>query len=253
MLTAHIYFHAELNDFFHREYSLEPVDVDFNGHETVKHVIEALGVPHTEVGVILVNGESVGFAHKPRHGDCIHVYPTLEGVNGSRIKWLKPDPLKEIRFILDGHLGKLATYLRLLGFDTRYQNDYADDELAEISSTDDRILLTRDRGLLKRSKVTYGYYVREKQPQKQLVEVVNRFRLSRKAQPFNRCANCNGLLKPIEKVKILDRLQPKTKLYYQEFKICEECQQIYWKGSHFQKMERFINDVISDRNPIQPE
>jgi len=248
MAIAFFYFHAELNDFFHDEYSTNPVEVEFEGHETVKHVIEALGVPHTEVSVILINGESVGFEQKPHPGDHIHVYPSMEGVNVSGVKSLKPKPLKEFRFVLDGHLGKLATYLRLLGFDTRYKNDCQDNELAEISSKENRILLTRDRGLLKRTLVTYGYFVREKTPRKQLVEVVNHFGLAPKAKPFYRCANCNGVLQSVDKEKILDRLQPKTKLYYDEFRICEDCHQIYWKGSHFERMERFIAEVIYDKS-----
>jgi uncharacterized protein with PIN domain len=244
MPTAFIYFHAELNDFFQNESSDVPIKVEFNGHETVKHVIEVLGVPHTEVGVILINGESVGFGQKPHNDDRIHVYPSMDGVDVSPVIWLKPEPLKEIRFVLDGHLGKLANYLRLLGFDSRYQNDFEDSELAAISSQEDRILLTRDRGLLKRTVVSYGYFVREKSPRRQLVEVVERFELAAKAKPFYRCANCNGVLQHIKKEEILDRLAPKTKLYYHEFRICDDCNQIYWKGSHFEKMESFFNGVL---------
>ncbi len=247
MPTAFIYFHAELNDFFQKDFSDIPHVVEFNGHETVKHVIESLGVPHTEVGVILINGKSVGFEEIPNSNDCIHVYPSKEGVEISPVIFLKPKPMKEIRFVLDGHLGKLATYLRLLGFDTLYQNNYDDNELAKISSLENRVLLTRDRGLLKRTVVSYGYFVREKSPQKQLLEVVNQFELNETAKPFHRCANCNGILLQITKEEIIDRLAPKTKLYYDDFRICEKCNQIYWKGSHFKKMEHFFHEVLQGK------
>ena len=247
MPNAFFFFHNELNDFFQNESSEMCFEAEFNGHETVKHVIESLGVPHTEVGVILINGESVGFDQNPHHQNCIHVYPSRDGVLVSPVIDLKPEPLKDIRFVLDGHLGKLATYLRLLGFDTLYQNDFEDTQLAEISSEEKRILLTRDRGLLKRTMVSYGYFVREKSPRKQLIEIVDKFGLADKAIPFYRCANCNGVLQPIAKEEIIDRLEPKTKIYYDEFQICEICEQIYWKGSHFKRMECFINEVLAGK------
>jgi uncharacterized protein with PIN domain len=246
MAKAFLYFHGELNDFFNRKTEDYSLEVEINQHETVKHVIEAVGVPHTEVGVILINGESVRFSQKLVADDYVQVYPSKDGVDVDPVIWLKPEPLDELRFVLDGHLGKLAAYLRLLGFDTLYQNNYEDSQLARITSEENRILLTRDRGLLKRKAVAYGYYVREKSPRKQLLEVVNRYSLAEKAQPFTRCANCNGVLQPVDKSKIMDRLAPKTKRYYNEFRICSDCEQIYWKGSHFDRMESFIQEILEN-------
>jgi uncharacterized protein with PIN domain len=149
-----------------------------------------------------------------------------------------------VRFVLDGHLGKLASYLRLLGFDTLYRNDYDDDELADTSSNQRRILLTRDRGLLKRNRVWFGYCIRARSPGEQVVEVLKRFDLAERAHPFSRCACCNGLLTPVEKVDVFDRLEPKTKLYYDDFRICQDCDRIYWKGSHFERMESQLQDLL---------
>jgi uncharacterized protein with PIN domain/sulfur carrier protein ThiS len=253
MLIATIYFHGELNDFLRKERRWIPIEVEFNGHETVKHLIEASGVPHPEVEVILINGESVEFGHQPDSGDRIEVYPSMHGVDVPAIICLKPFPLKVFRFVLDSHLGKLATYLRLLGFDTWYQNNYEDTKLAEISHQETRILLTRDRGLLKRTAVRYGYCVREKSPPKQLTEIVDRFDLASIAKPFSRCANCNGVIGTVEKEKILDRLGPKTKRYYNDFRICDTCDQIYWKGSHFDRMEKFFNEVLNGQTVSHPK
>ncbi len=246
MPQATFRFYAELNDFLPRAYQRADFIHSFDGHETVKHLIESLGVPHTEVDLILVNGNSVGFECRVEEGDRVSVYPVFESMDIKTLSQVRPEPLRELRFVLDGHLGKLAAYLRLLGFDTLYRNDFADIELAEISSGDRRILLTRDRGLLKRSVVTHGYCVRAKNPKQQVKEILERFDLSGLAKPFSRCARCNGLLRSVPKADVYDRLEPKTKLYFEEFRICPECDQIYWKGSHFQKMERFVNQILQE-------
>ncbi|MBC8496971.1 MAG: Mut7-C ubiquitin/RNAse domain-containing protein [Anaerolineales bacterium] len=243
MPQATFRFYAELNDFLPRERQRADFAHAFDGHETVKHLIETLSVPHTEVDLILVNGDSVGFDYQVREGDWVSVYPMFESMDIKAVSQVRPEPLREPRFVLDCHLGKLTTYLRLLGFDTIYRNDFDDHELAEISSSDRRILLTRDRGLLKRSQVTHGYCVRAKNPKQQVKEILGRFDLTGLAKPFSRCARCNGLLKPVPKAEVYDRLEPKTKLYYEEFRICEACDQIYWKGSHFERMEGFINGL----------
>ena len=244
MPSATFRFYAELNDFLPRKKRQVDIDMPFNGHETVKHLLESLGVPHTEVDVILVNGQSVDFAHRLTGGEHVSVYPVYETLDVSPLIRLRPKPLREPRFVLDGHLGKLANYLRLLGFDTRYRNDFDDQELAEISSRERRILLTRDRGLLKRGLVTHGYCVRAKASRQQVIEVLRRFDLAQNAHPFSRCARCNGLLQPVSKDEVFDRLEPKTKRYYHEFQICRTCDQVYWKGSHFERMERQLQELL---------
>jgi uncharacterized protein with PIN domain len=245
MPRASFRFYAELNDFLPPKRKQVTFEYDFNGHETVKHLLESLGVPHTEVDLILVNGVSVDFSYRVSEGDQVSVYPIFESLDVTPLVHLRPQPLREPRFILDNHLGKLATYLRMLGFDTLYRNDYQDDELAQISSQERRTLLTRDQGLLKRSLVTHGYWVREKNPRQQVIEVVRRFDLAGLVQPFRRCMRCNGVLQVVSKEEVIERLEPKTKQYYDEFHICPDCNQVYWKGSHFKRMERFIDSVLT--------
>jgi uncharacterized protein with PIN domain len=207
-------------------------------------MIEALGVPHTEVDLILVNGDTVDFSYSVRDGDRISVYPVFESIDISPLVSVRPRPLRESRFVLDVHLGRLATYLRMLGFDTLYRNDYADAELAQISAREARILLSRDRGLLKRSAVTHGYCLRATDPRQQLVEVLRRFDLVGSIEPFRRCLRCNNLLESVEKARIVDRLQAETRQNFDEFWCCRACDRIYWKGSHFEQMEQFVARVL---------
>jgi uncharacterized protein len=236
-------FYAELNDFLPPGRRGVTFAHAFGGSPSIKDLIEALGVPHTEVDLILVNGESVDFAYRVREGDRVSVYPVFESLDITPLLRVRPRPLREPRFVLDTHLGRLAAYLRLLGFDTLYRNDARDDELAQISSGEGRILLTRDRGLLKRSQVTHGYCVRETGPRRQLAEVVRRFDLSRSIAPFQRCMRCNGMLQPVRKEEVMDRLPPRTREYYDEFYICPACDRGYWKGSHYRQMRQLIEQA----------
>lgn len=255
MCKAYFHFHDELNDFLPKIRRDVLFLVSFNGHETVKHMIESFGVPHTEVNIILINGISVSFDQKLIGGDHVNVYPTDDNIRHPGSISLKPNPMKEFRFVVDGHLGKLAAYLRLLGFDTLYKNDYLDDELADISATDQRLLLTRDRGLLKRTKVTRGYCVREKEPRLQLGEIIDRLHLEKSTQLFSRCVRCNGILNPVSKDEVIDRLEIKTKRYYHEFGMCEDCNQVYWKGSHYKQLLGFFSEFIlveeNEKSPVK--
>jgi uncharacterized protein len=245
-------FYAELNDFlppWRRQVAFEHV---LGEHASVKHVIETLGVPHTEVDLILVNGESVDFAYRVRDGDRISVYPVFESLDISTLERVRPHPLRETRFVLDVHLGRLAGYLRLLGFDALYRNDYGDAELADLSWRERRILLTRDRGLLKRSAVSHGYLLREADPRAQLAEVVRRFDLGGMLAEFTRCMRCNGSLDPVAKEAILHRLLPKTRRYYDEFALCRDCGRIYWRGSHYEDMQRRLEPLLSEGSDTAP-
>lgn len=233
-------FYAELNDLLPAEKRQVTFSQPFKDRVTVKHLIESLGVPHAEVDLILVDGRSVDFDHIVGEGERISVYPTFESLDVGELTRLRPRPLRESRFVLDTHLGQLASYLRLLGFDTLYRNDYDDPELARISYEQGRILLTKDRGLLKRKIVSHGYCIRETDPAAQLVEVVERFDLRGQFQPFKRCLRCNGLIEPVDKAAVVDRLPANTRHYYDEFRQCASCGQVYWKGSHYRRMRTFL-------------
>ncbi len=218
--------------------------VAFHVSTTAQDLIESLGAPHTEVDLILVNGEPAGFSRLIEDGDRVSVYPVFESIDIAPVGRLRPRPLRELRFVLDVHLGRLAAYLRMLGFDSLYRNDYADEELARISSEERRILLTRDRGLLKRGAVTRGYSVRETTPRRQLAEVIGRFDLAGLVRPFERCIRCNGALERVPKELVAGQVPPRIADLHDEFLRCGSCGQVYWKGSHYERMRRLIERVL---------
>jgi len=237
-------FYEELNDFLPADRRKVSFTHVFQGRTAVKDMIETLGVPPTEVDLILVNGRSVDFAYIVQDGDRVSVYPVFESLDITPLVRLRPRPLRISRFIVDTHLGRLARYLRLLGFDTRYGNHYQDDVIARLASQERRILLTRDRGLLKRSIITHGYYVRADQPRRQLQEVCDRLDLYRSIPPFRRCTCCNGLLAPVAKERIVARLEPDTRRCVDEFWLCAGCGRIYWQGSHYERLWQLIRELL---------
>lgn len=242
-----IRFYEELNDFLPPDRRKRSFGYSFKQAGSIKDLIEALGVPHTEIDLVLVNGGSVDFNYHIRDGDQISVYPVFESLDISPIVRLRPRPLRDPRFVLDTHLGRLAAYLRLLGFDTLYRNNYDDATLAGISAKEQRILLTCDRQLLMRKQITHGYYVRERQPRKQLLEVLSRFDLFTAQRPFTRCMHCNGFIEPVNKDTIIELLLPHTRAHYNNFWQCNHCKKIYWKGSHYQRMQQLISTLDHNR------
>ncbi|HEY45086.1 MAG TPA: Mut7-C ubiquitin/RNAse domain-containing protein [Anaerolineae bacterium] len=246
MNHASFRFYAELNDFLPPHRKRVIFSHAFDGQPSVKDTIEALGVPHTEVDLILVHGESVDFSYRIKDGDQVSIYPVFESIDITSVLRVRPQPLREVRFVLDTHLGRLAGYLRMLGFDTLYRNDFGDAELASLSNRGKRILLTKDRGLLKRAEVTHGYCVREIHPRRQLVEVLRRFDLARLIKPFERCMRCNGLVTLIDDEEVIDQLPPETRQYYDEYHLCQDCGRVYWRGSHYQRMQLFIAQVLEE-------
>jgi uncharacterized protein with PIN domain len=244
MAFAYFRFYEELNEFVNSERRKRSFRHDFNTHASVKDLIEAFGVPHTEVDLILVDGVSVDFSYRVGDGEHISVYPVFESMDITPIQRLRPKPLRESRFVADGHLGKLARYLRLLGFDTLYGREADDDALVRISTLEHRILVTRDKALLKHKQIRHGCYIHSTEPRHQLCALVKRLDLYRTVQPFQRCMRCNGLLKAVERAEIAHRLRPKTVRYFDEFKICGSCEQLYWKGSHYTRLVSLVEQVI---------
>jgi uncharacterized protein with PIN domain/sulfur carrier protein ThiS len=242
-LQINIRFYEELNDFLPMAQRKLAFDCHLRQSGSVKDLIESLGVPHTEVDLILVNGESVDFNYIIQDGDRISVYPVFETLDITPVVHLRPKPLRETRFVLDVHLGRLAAYLRMLGFDTLYRNDLDDSVLADISIKEHRILLTCDKQLLMRKQITHAYYVREREPQKQLLEILSRFNLYGEQQPFSRCMHCNGAIHLVTKKSVESHLMPRTREYYNEFWQCDKCRKIYWKGSHYQRMQKLIAKI----------
>jgi len=240
MIKVFIRFYEELNDFIRPDWRKRQIERQLRHRTTTKDLIESFGVPHTEVDLILVNGVSVDFAHRVDDGDIISVYPVFESFDISEVTRLQERPLRDLRFIADCHLGKLAGKMRLLGFDVEYRNDVDDDELATAVVNDKRVLLSRDRRLLMRKIIDRGYLVRSQSPEEQVSEVIRRFDLTRQLRPFTRCARCNGILEPVEKQAVLHLLEPKTKLYFEDFFQCQSCRQVYWQGSHLSAIKELI-------------
>jgi len=241
-----IRFYEELNDFLPTDQCRTDFTHELKQARSVKDLVESIGVPHTEIDLIIVDGESVDFDHLVQNGEHISVYPVFRSLDISALKRCQPEPLREPQFVLDAHLGRLAAYLRMLGFDSLYRNDYNDPDLANISASEHRILLTCDRQLLMRKQVSYGYFVRARQPQQQLLEILTRFDLGHYQKPFTRCMHCNGTTQPVKKEEIEAKLQPRTKKYYNEFFQCQACKRIYWKGSHYLKMQAMLNRIKAD-------
>jgi hypothetical protein len=242
---ARFRFYAELNDHLPFSQQYGTVEKNFFVPASVKDMIEGIGVPHTEVDLILVNGESSDFLRLVRNGDRVSVYPVFESIDITPVLRVRPQPLREPKFVLDVHLGRLAGYLRMLGFDTVYANRASDLELVRISTEQRRILLTRDRGVLKHSAVTHGYWLRETDSRRQVEEVVSRFDLARSVRPLIRCMVCNQLLCPVSKADVRDRLPLGTLEWCDEFRECAGCRRVYWEGSHCRRMRRWIEQLAA--------
>jgi uncharacterized protein with PIN domain len=215
----------------------------------IKHLIEGVGVPHTEVEVILINGHSVDFSYTVRPRDRISVYPKFESLDIRPLLRLRPEPLRSLRFVADAHLGKLARYLRLLGFDCLFYNDAGDRKLVTISVEQGRVLLTRDRDLLMHHVITHGCFVHATETREQLKVIVQRLQLENEYAPFTRCMECNGRLKAVDKSCIEDQLPQRVSDNYNEFWCCDGCEKLFWKGSHYREMRNFIDTLI----PLPPQ
>jgi len=242
--TANFRFYEELNDFLPFDKKKITFSHQFYGTPSVKDVIESFGIPHTEVDLILCNGTAVNFEYQLQEGDRIAVYPVFESLDITKVTRLRKKPLREAKFILDVHLGKLARLVRMLGFDCIYETDLEDKTIIKIAKKEKRIILTRDKGLLKDKTITHGHWVRETEPKKQLKEILSLYDLFKKVEPFTRCMECNGRIVETDKSSILDKLPPKTKDYFEIFYICTQCKNIYWEGSHYENMKEFIKTIL---------
>ncbi len=240
MVTATFRFYEELNDFLAPERRKREFSAPCSRVATVKHMIEALGVPHTEVELILVNGESAGFDRMIADGDRVAVYPKFEALDVTPLLRLRERPLRETRFVADAHLGGLAHLLRMAGLDTLYRNDFGDREIVDLALAEGRIVLTRDRELLKLRELTHGCYVHALKPSLQFKEILGRLDLARSLRPFTLCLECNRPLRDIDKAQVIERLPPSVRERYERFTTCDACGRIYWEGSHWQRMRELV-------------
>jgi uncharacterized protein with PIN domain/sulfur carrier protein ThiS len=246
MHTIYIRFYEELNDLLPDEKKKIRFEHHYLDRTSVKDLIESLGIPHTEIDLILVNGKSVGFDYIINDEDDISVYPVFESIDIKDVQHLRAEPLREPRFIADVHLGRLVRYLRMLGQDVYYKSNLNKEEVVKLSLDEKRTILTMDKNLLKRNEVTHGYLVRNSDPEKQVIEIVKRFQLKNQLKEFTRCLGCNSLLRRVEKGEIEFRLPQKVKQNQNEFYICKNCDKIYWKGTHFDRMKSLIQKIKND-------
>ena len=248
MVTATFRFYEELNDFLPPERRKQDITVPCARAATTKHMIEALGVPHTEVELVLVNGESVGFERVLAEGDRVAVYPKFEAFDITPLLRVRDHPLRSLRFVADAHLGGLAHLLRMAGFDTLYDNFYADPEIERLAAAESRIVLTRDRELLKRRTITHGCYVRAIMSAAQVREIFHRLDLARSARPFTLCLHCNAPLAAIDKALVAGRLPERVFEHYAQFSTCEQCRRVFWEGTHWRRMRALLGEVMINAN-----
>jgi len=244
MVMATFRFYEELNDFLPPDRRRQAFPVACAENATVKHQVEALGVPHTEVELILVNGVSVGFGHRLTDGDRVAVYPRFEALDITPLLRVRDWPLRQVRFVADAHLGGLARLLRLAGFDTLYDNRFHDAEVERLAVEEGRIVLSKDMELLKRRAITHGCFIRALRPWDQLVEIVERLDLVRLARPFALCLECNAPLHEVDKAEVLEKLPPAVRAGQERFSTCDVCGRVYWEGSHWRRMRHRLDEVL---------
>jgi uncharacterized protein with PIN domain len=242
--TVTFRFYEELNDFLapgHRKRDFTRPCVP---GATVKHMIEALGVPHTEVELVLVNGESVGFGRVLHVGDRVAVYPVFEAFDVASLVRVRARPLRATRFLADAHLGGLARLLRMAGFDTLCENAWRDEEIVRRALAERRVVLTRDRALLMRRELTHGCYVHAQEPFRQAREILDRLDLRRAARPFTRCLVCNAPLRRIDTADVPASVPPGVRARHDRFAACQGCGRVYWEGTHWKRMQDRLDALL---------
>lgn len=239
-------FYEELNDHLPEEKRKVVFEYNFLEGSSLSDAFNSMDIPSDEIDLILVNQQSVKLDYFLQDGDRISVYPMFELFDISGTTQLRENPLRNPRFICDVHLGRLCKYMRMLGFDTLYSNQYTPQEMIALSIQEKRIILSRSFQLTRHKEVTHFYWIRSADPLEQIKDLVSKLDLSKLTDPLIRCLNCNHKLVPVVKPEILHRLEVRTSEYYNEFFICPDCDQIYWKGSHFENMLEFIHQNLQN-------
>lgn len=243
MTNATFRFYARLNAFLPVERRGQAFRCTCAESATAKHMIEALGVPHTEVALVLVNGTPAGLDWPIEEGDRIAMYPKFEQLDIGALAVIEPLPPGPPRFVADAHLGGLARLLRMAGFDTLYDNHFEDAAMAELANRERRVLLTRDRALLMHRMVLHGCYVHAIKPQAQLRELYQRLDLAAHARPFSLCLSCNVRLHEADRQAVLDRVPPRVQARHSRFLGCGQCDRIFWEGTHWQDMRALLDSL----------
>lgn len=237
-----INFHEQLNFFLKDRHKGRSIKYPLTRRASVKDIIESFGIPHTETGCILFNNTLVDFSFVPESCGTLQVDAILEPFKLLQPSLLRPKPADNIKFIADVNVIKLGRLLILLGFDVVFSSSWSDKNIADMADKTGRIVLTRDTGLLKRSKIVFARRIRADLPYDQLVETIRFFGLAPLISLFSRCTQCNRKLNPVPKKEVLHLLEPKTKLYFNSFFQCPECKKVFWRGSHY---DHILNKMAS--------
>jgi uncharacterized protein len=247
-VTVRVY--AELNDHLALGMRFTSFTLPVGEDATVAGLLAGTGVPLSEVDLVLLNGEPARFEDPAASGDRLTVYPVFETFDIGPVQRLRPRPLRTPAFLLDAHLGKLAAYMRMFGFDASYAGSLTDEQLVGISLEERRVLLSKDRALLSDTRLERAYAVRAGSTREQLLEVVRRFNLAGSANPFTRCLHCNTLLVPVSKETVRDRIPLHVQERCDKFTTCVACRRVFWEGTHYDRMAAFVADVL--RNAANP-
>jgi uncharacterized protein with PIN domain len=243
--------HGDLPHLLLRQYRPDTeIHYPLSRQASIKDILEAVGIPHTEIGGIEKGSRQLDFSYLPQPGEKLGIYPVPAGAAALQPSLLRPDPPTEIRFLVDINVARLASLLRMAGFDTvsigEAEHVPAKREIALQSARTERIILSRDKELLKHREVTFGRLVRNQDPTARLYEIVSFYGLHSDLLPFSRCLRCNGMLEPVDKERVMDQLEPLTKKYYYRFRRCGACSQVYWKGSHHERMIALLAPIMAD-------
>jgi uncharacterized protein with PIN domain len=242
MIEVSFRFYAQLNDFLPIGLQGQRFQHPINVTSSIKDAVEAIGVPHPEIDLLLVKGASVPFWHRLHGGDSVSVYPAFRSFDLAGIHRVGADPPEPIRFVADGHLGKLASFLRLAGFDTLVLDD--DAAISTAAARDGRVVLTRDLNLLKRNAIRFGRYVRNILPEPQLAELFEHFSLAEHVKPFTRCLRCNELVRSMAKAELGNRVPLRSRACFEDFTVCPACNRVYWGGSHYERLRCLLERAI---------
>ncbi len=247
MIVIHCSCQGSLNDFLPVGQRGTQFSLELKQQVMVLDVLNQLGIVHPEVDLVLCNGVSVGLRQRIKNGDRLAFFPDAEKLETEPVIRLKARPLRLQRFILDVHLGRLARRLRLLGFDVLFGTDFEDGWIVDTSLATGRIVLTRDRALLQTKRLRYGYWVRSVKPEAQLHEVMARFHLFEKVNPFSRCIRCNGLLGSVNKASVQAEVHPETYRTFDAFYRCQGCRHVYWQGTHYKRLRGYVRELMANQ------
>ncbi len=237
--------HGDLVDLLPKNRRHRTIRLILDRRASIKDIIESQTIPHTEIGRMEMEGRQLSFRHIGENGERIHLHPFSRHTPLTTATVLRPEPLENIAFMCDSTVSRLGRHMRMAGLDTANAPEASLVEVGSQASAAGRILVSRNRDLLKCRTVNFGQLIRSVHHRLQLREVFVRFRPENLIAPFSRCLVCNSTLVAVDKEEILHLLEPLTRKYYHSFKKCSACNKIYWHGSHIVRMEQLLRSTLA--------